>query len=261
MSSELPTQSVREANELLHSVLECIDNNDASIKSETDEYILSNGMGEVREEIMETQNNIDSHYDAVHIKEEINVDEHSTIINELRALKQEMIRRDEEKNAIINNMIETNKKLMETLTEEVIALRNEVRQLKMKSLLFDSETETLSSKLPFSSATDLEEFDEELKTDSDLNAELKRILMKVGGEEFKTFVRQAFKKIVIDEVTKQYSWRGTKEKQAIQKFYFVSIIRDVTHCKFHNVDDSRISTVLQQYIVHAKERAEKRQKN
>lgn len=80
------------------------------------------------------------------------------VLNELRSLRTEMKQREE-----------NSQKLIQMLTEEVIALRHEVRQLKSLSNT-DAELNLLP-KLPFYSITELKEFDEKLMVDDSMKSQ------------------------------------------------------------------------------------------
>ncbi|XP_075158015.1 uncharacterized protein LOC142231285 [Haematobia irritans] len=119
---------------------------------------------------------------------------------------------------------------------------------------------SLLTRTPFKTVVDLKGFDSELRTNPDLVSELKEICLRFGGEDLPGFLRKSFKAIVSDELAMQFSWRGTKEKENMQNLKVISVLRDLSHHKFPNTDDGKITHILQQYIVHAKDRVERRQK-
>ncbi|XP_075158182.1 uncharacterized protein LOC142231460 [Haematobia irritans] len=176
-----------------------------------------------------------------------------TFLEEIRTLKSEITK-------LIIDMAENNKKLITSLTEEVVTLRNEIRHLKKQNLFYNSDENSLLTRTPFKTVVDLKGFDSELRTNPDLVSELKEICLRFGGEDLPGFLRKSFKAIVSDELAMQFSWRGTKEKENMQNLKVISVLRDLSHHKFPNTDDGKITHILQQYIVHAKDRFERRQK-
>lgn len=79
----------------------------------------------------------------------------STINNELRSFRAEIKQREE-----------NTQKLIQLLTEEVVALRNEVRQL--KSVAFYDGDLNLLPQLPFHSIDLLREFDKKVLDDDNI---------------------------------------------------------------------------------------------
>lgn len=77
---------------------------------------------------------------------------------ELQALREQVSQQSTE--------IESLKGLVNTLTGEVVAGRNEVREL--KKLNVPVEFESISRKLPFSSLEDIRKFDTELQENNDM---------------------------------------------------------------------------------------------
>lgn len=55
-----------------------------------------------------------------------------------------MFRRDEQHTKIISELIETNKKLITSLTVELVAVKNELRQFKLSDMFYTQEDDTLS---------------------------------------------------------------------------------------------------------------------
>ncbi|XP_037826915.1 uncharacterized protein LOC119614857 [Lucilia sericata] len=151
--------------------------------------------------------------------------------------------------------VRTLKQQIGRLTEEVVTVRNEVRQLK---LIYSEEIKTnLVPPLPIKTVKQLEELHKQIEENVDIVAQLKYVIGKVGGDSSNSFVRNAIKKMLSDDVAAKLSWRGTNSKPSIQEFNITKIITSVCHSKFPKADDAGINKVLQQHFVHAGDRLRK----
>ncbi|XP_037809832.1 uncharacterized protein LOC119602394 [Lucilia sericata] len=118
--------------------------------------------------------------------------------------------------------VRTLKQQIGRLTEEVITVRNEVRQLK---LIYSEEIKTnLVPPLPIKTVKQLEELHKQIEENVDIVAQLKYVIGKVGGDSSNSFVRNAIKKMLSDDVAAKLSWRGTNSKPSIQEFNITKII-------------------------------------
>ncbi|XP_075160231.1 uncharacterized protein LOC142233265 [Haematobia irritans] len=111
-----------------------------------------------------------------------NYSENINTLSEIRDMIAELIRRDEANSKNINELIErdnNNKTLISTLTQEVLTLRNEIRELKKGNIVLQTDDESTLNNLPFSNAEDLNRFDIELKQNKDLVRDLKRMLFRI----------------------------------------------------------------------------------
>ncbi|XP_036325147.1 uncharacterized protein LOC118738330 [Rhagoletis pomonella] len=178
------------------------------------------------------------------------VDEPRTIpeiLEELRSLK-----------AQTNNNQEANQKLVQRLTEEVITLQTEIRELK-KLHSVESDVILLPSQ-PFISLACFEEFDSKLLANEEIRVAFKEAIQKVGGNSAPCFLKMAIKSIIADELAVGMTWRGTAEKPSFQKFATFQFIKDICHIKFSNLTDLEINKICQQRFLHARDRICKRQK-
>ncbi|XP_073829543.1 uncharacterized protein isoform X2 [Musca autumnalis] len=161
----------------------------------------------------------------------------------------------------INEQLTSHKTLITKLTQEIGILRHDIRQLKTETSLDFEGNFKLSRKLPFNTVIDLKNFDQELQINTELVSELKQIFLRIGGKDFTSFTKSMIKKMMTDPLAVDVTWRGTKEKPSIRQMFFVSIITEMVHQKFSNVEDVRIHSILQQHILHARDRVHKRVKS
>ncbi|XP_070068273.1 uncharacterized protein [Drosophila takahashii] len=153
---------------------------------------------------------------------------------------------------------EGNTKLLKTLTEEIIMLRGEVRQLKAFPVA-EPVTSRLNM-LPFDSLESFQEFDLKIYTDDELRRELKSKIKMVGGQDVPSFTRLAIKAVISDKLAVDITWRGTPEKPSVQMFVTYSIIKEMAILKFPNATEVDVNKVVQQHFLHARDRVYKRQK-
>ncbi|XP_037822138.1 uncharacterized protein LOC119610826 [Lucilia sericata] len=165
------------------------------------------------------------------------------ILNEVRSLKKQSEKRDEE-----------NKQLIQTLKREMQQLKSEIRALNTN---VDPEFEHLP-KLPINTMEDLKEFDDKLPLDDELRSELKKFIQRFDGKDYAAFLRTGLRAILTDELAVNLTWRGTQEKPSIQTFTVFVLLRDICQLKYPHINQMEINRVCQQHVLHAKDRISKR---
>ncbi|XP_050339454.1 uncharacterized protein LOC126765753 [Bactrocera neohumeralis] len=151
----------------------------------------------------------------------------------------------------------TNTKIIKTLTEEVVALKTEVKQ--QRNMREKDDTSLIPS-LPFMDVKDFIDFDTKLLLNDNITSQLKNIIYRVGGKDFLSFLRMALKSITSDAMAVNLTWRGTNDKPSIQRFTTFALIKNACHSKYSNSTDMDINKVCQQHILHARDRVQKKKK-
>ncbi|XP_037822144.1 uncharacterized protein LOC119610830 isoform X2 [Lucilia sericata] len=178
------------------------------------------------------------------LSEEVDIGETLlNILDEVRSLKNEFEKSDEESRQLIQN------------------LKSEIQQLKSKVRTVSTNIEAelqLLPRLPMNTLEDLKEFDDKLPLDDDLRAELKIFLQRCDGRDYAVFLRDGLRALVTDELAVNLTWRGTPEKPSVQTFTCFVILRDICLSKFPNVNHFDVNRKCQQHFLHAKDRVIKK---
>ncbi|XP_046808827.1 uncharacterized protein LOC111688379 [Lucilia cuprina] len=178
------------------------------------------------------------------LSEEVDIGETLlNILDEVRSLKSEFEKSDEESRQLIQN------------------LKSEIQKLKSKVRTINTNIETelkLLPRLPMNSLEDLREFDDKLPLDDDLRAELKIFLQRCDGRDYALFLRDGLRALVTDELAVNLTWRGTPDKPSVQTFTCFVILRDICLSKFANVNLFDVNRKCQQHFLHAKDRVSKK---
>ncbi|XP_013104800.2 uncharacterized protein LOC106085219 isoform X1 [Stomoxys calcitrans] len=173
--------------------------------------------------------------------------QYAQLLKEIHKLKIDIRSRDE-----------TNQNLIISLTEELVALRHEVKKQKV---VFPPEEDTsLLPPMPFYSFEDFKKFDGKISLEDDMRVQLKSLILRLGGKDMPSFMKMAIKSIISDEMAVGLTWRGTPEKPSIQEFATFKIIKDICQTKYKNATIADINRVCQQHVVHAKDRVGKKLK-
>lgn len=214
------------------------------------------GQGQSKESISAGNNNL---LNYTQLKPKIEISSSlGEVLMELRNLKE----------VVVNNN-DQHKNIVRRLTEEIISLSNEVRQLKTSKatcMLGDEEGNSLP-KFPINSVDELINFEANLQSDEIMVKQLvsislihgfhpvhiklyllfvifsqKRLILRCGGDDVPTFIRRAIRKLISDEVATKYSWTGTKSKPSIRIFFLISIIRGTVMYRFNIKNKNKSKT-------------------
>ncbi|XP_059217041.1 uncharacterized protein LOC131994306 [Stomoxys calcitrans] len=93
------------------------------------------------------------------------------------------------------------------------------------------------------------------KLNTEMVSQLKRLLLRLGGDDFPNFIRVIIKRLLTGDLAMEFSWRGTKNKPSIQKCFFITVLKAtyfifikiplLVHNKFQHVGDrSFVSTLF-----------------
>ncbi|XP_011291522.1 uncharacterized protein LOC101898075 [Musca domestica] len=153
----------------------------------------------------------------------------------------------------MNQRLDSTQQLIKTLTEELIHLKNELRQ----NTCIKPEQDLLPT-LPLTTLEDYMQFEKNIAENEDMRKQLESLIGRVGGKNMASFIKMSIKSIITDEVAIDITWRGTPNKPSFQKFYLYNIIKEACHAQDPTSSDYVINKICQQHILHARDRVAKR---
>ncbi|CAH0554577.1 unnamed protein product [Brassicogethes aeneus] len=79
----------------------------------------------------------------------------------------------------------------------------------------------------------MQELETMLATSEDLQVQVMQMLLKLGGENGRKFIRQSYRKLFSTVLEKQCSWTGAKENKKIKDLLVVKVVKEASMKLFH----------------------------
>ncbi|CAH0549748.1 unnamed protein product [Brassicogethes aeneus] len=154
------------------------------------------------------------------------------------------------------NLFENNEKKIDKIINLLAEIKLDIVEIKERmDVSFPQKEEEIEISLsfPLKNLTELESFEEQLKTDKSILKSYQKFIKTIGGHDHKDFVSRFCKKLLTNSLAECCSWLGRKNNYAVGNLEITNqafgIIHQKTKCTRKDYE-----TTFAEWLRHAKQR-------